>query len=331
MNNNNFGILTTICIVVVFVTLLFFMTSEQYSPQSTLFVMIIGISIAVFIGEISKKIFPKKRNKDTVTHKINHESRIVIGIMALGIGAMFISGGMIIMEFSNLLKEDIAQRNYSIDIPTRIDFEDPEPLREWMIRAEIISNDDRPLLEGIEKRLDVTVESKIIPEELVIHIFHEDMKDFFTNENDPSAFRQITKSLDRIPTLGYGPMFSLQINTTKYEKCVVDQEICIYNLQATDVGEFSKAGKYLVQFSAKLESNQYEHRLSPFSLPDIVDEKTEKFNEQISKISKSVDEQKADSRNSQGYAFLGIGIGMVFSGVSLILPQNILKIRNQDE
>lgn len=213
----------------------------------------------------------------------------------------------------------VELRDYLIPKETEIDFRDPEPMREWMEEAEIISNDKKTLEVGNQKSLNVYVESPTPPMELVVHIFHEDMDRFFVDEEDPSAFRQVTEQLNRVPALKYGSIFHIELDTEEYWDCIKEEkENCNNLLQNKERIIFPRSGKYFVQFSAKLGEHEFDHRRSPDLLTEIYDPREIRLEEQTSRLQKSIDLLYPLSDRSFGIAIIGIGVAFMVFGMSYV-------------
>jgi len=247
------------------------------------------------------------------------------GIFAIGLGAVLIIIGVTAWSIGDIFRENAYENSIKIPIETEIDFKDHESLKDWMERAEITNTSDIPLAVGETIWLRAIVDSPNPPKELVAHIYHEDVDDFFTSEDDPSGFRQITKELNRVPTLRYGSIFHIDFDMKKYWKCTENsqnvKDECNYLPQTKEKGVFTESGKYFVQFSAKLDDNVFDHRKSPMALTTIKDPKDIWLEEQVRDIKFGALLQSADSKNNIGVAFTGIGVGMIFSGLALIRPE----------
>lgn len=247
------------------------------------------------------------------------------GFFVIVLGAVLIIIGVMAWSTGEIFRENAYENSIKIPVETEINFEDHEPLKDWMENAEITSTGDNPLIAGESIWLRAMVDSPNPPKELVAHIYHEDVDDFFTNEDDPSGFRQITEDLNRIPTLKYGSIFHIDFDMKKYWECTENnqnvKDECNYLPQTKEKGVFTVAGKYFVQFSAKLDDNVFDHRKSPMALTTIKDPKDLWLENQVRDIKFGALLQSADSKNNIGVAFAGIGIGMFFSGLALIKPE----------
>lgn len=266
-------------------------------------------------------------------YRIASSNWFSVGFFAIIVGVMFIYIGITLSEFSILFAKYHDDETYKFKEPSQIKLEDYEPMRDWITHAEIIDTDDRPLKIGVEKRLHGIVESQRFPQELIMYVFHEDWKDFFTNESDPSAFRQITKDIGRIPMLKYGSLFYVKFNMTNcYQGNQSDNRIpegCT-PLNAFNVGQFNYPGKYFVQFSAKLSDDNFDHRFVPMHLTIIPTDREIFDTVKIGEIRSKVDFQKFETQNALGVAYIGIGVGMFFSGLSLIQPVIIRRNGNEE-
>ena len=247
-----------------------------------------------------------------------------VGIFAIGLGAVLVTIGIMAWSIGDIFRENAYENSIEIPIETEIDFRDYEPLKDWMTNAEIRNTSDNPLIVGETIWIRAYVDSPNPPKELVAHIYHEDVDDFFTNENDPSGFRQITEELNRVPALKYGSIFHIYFDMDEYWKCTENNENikdeCNFLPQTKAEGVFTEPGKYFVQFSAKLDENEFEHRRSPMALTTIKDPRDIWLEEQVRDIKFGALLQSADSKNNMGIAFAGIGVGMIFSGLALIRP-----------
>jgi len=248
-----------------------------------------------------------------------------IGGFAIAIGVALIIIGVTVWSIGDIFRENAYENSIEIPVETEIDFEDHEPLKDWMENAEITSSGENPLIVGETIWLRAMVDSPNPPKEMIAHIYHEDVDDFFTNEDDPSGFRQITEDLNRIPGLKYGSIFHINFDMKEYWECTENKknvkDECNFLPQTRGVGIFTEPGKYFVQFSAKLDDGVFDHRKSPMALTTIKDPKDAWLENQVKDIKFGALLQSADSKNGIGVAFAGIGIGMVFSGLALLRPE----------
>jgi len=256
-------------------------------------------------------------------YQIRFPVQFYVGALLIVISIFFLTHGLLQIEISTIEKKDIQLRDNQIEEETEINFRDTETFKQWIEEAEIYSTDDNTLEVGNQKYFRVYVNSKILPEELVVHVFHEDLLEFFTTEEDESGFRQITKKLGYVPALRYGSIFSITFNMSNYEDCSQEQISsgnCNYGLNAKGSGEFKSPGKYFVQFSSKIRNGSFDHRQSPESLTEISDPRQIRLEKSINDLRVTTEIQNAMARNAQGTAYLGIGIGMLIAGITLISP-----------
>jgi len=243
----------------------------------------------------------------------------IVGVIFFVTGIGIILMGWLLFYVSDLKQTDVELRDYSIPKETEINFRDFEPMREWMVDAEITSYDENTLEVGKQKLLQVFVDSPNPPLEFVVHIYHEDIDGYFTDEEDPSAFRQVTEQLNRVPYLAYGSIFHIELDTKEYWNCIKEEkENCNNLLQNRQLVSFPRAGKYFVQFSAKLDENQFDHRRSPDSLTTISDPREIRLEEQLSSLQKSTDLLYPSLDKSLGIAIIGIGSAFMVAGIAFV-------------
>ena len=82
------------------------------------------------------------------------------------------------MRNNDIFRENVYKNSIKIPIETEMYFEDHEPLKDWMVNAEITNTVDKPLVVDQTIWLRVIVDSPNPPKELVVHIYHEDLDDF---------------------------------------------------------------------------------------------------------------------------------------------------------
>ncbi len=249
----------------------------------------------------------------------NISSWFIVGIFVIFISSYFIIGGSTIIQFSTILNEDIKTRPANVEINSKIIFRDPDIQRSWINDIEIANTEDNPLVIGTEKRLHVVVTSKELPQAMVVHIYPEDLRGFFTNDDDPDGFRTVTEKLNRIPTLQYGPIFHIVFDLSESPSC--DHDVpsdCTYTFNAFGNGKFTMKGKYYAHFSIKDQHGKFEHKETNYYFTEISDPSELKFEKYLADLTHKTDLQKVDDTRSLGVAYLGIGIGMLFSGLTII-------------
>lgn len=259
-------------------------------------------------------LFGIRTGRPPFPYKTTSPWRFNVGVWAIVVGVIFIFIGIMLIDLSSFFTKIHSEEIYKFAESKQIGLEDYEHVKKWITTSEI-STDERPLKMGVEKRLHVTVDSQEFPRELVMYVFHEDMKDFFTNENDPSGFSQLTKDLGKVPTLRYGSIFNIKFNMTEcFEGSLTENknlEGC-KPLNAFGLVEFNHPGKYFVQFSAKLQNGVFDHRFVPMHLTIIPSDREIFDTERIAEIRSQLDFQRFTTQNALGVAYVGIGIGMFF-------------------
>lgn len=234
-------------------------------------------------------------------------------IMAFVLAAGFFIYGSTLLSISDIFREGYEIQE-KFEEQYEVDFRDPEPRVGWMDEISINQSDDDPLEVGQSLGFNAYVLVKEIPEELVIHIFHEDMTDFFLGEKN-SDFKQLAIDLDRIPALQYSDMFSIYFHMNEQD---IAEKRDQYSLNGFESYTFKKSGTYFAAVSVKTKEGNFDHYKSKTSVLEIKDPKEAWINTTLENLIDAAEEQKSDTLLAIGVAFLGIGFGIFFSGVNLL-------------
>lgn len=152
--------------------------------------------------------------------------------------------------------------------------------------------------------------NRLIPEKIILHIYHEDMDEYFTGDED-HHYRAVASRLDTVPHLRYGDVHNIKFNLAENTNPS--------NLHGFESIVFKKSGTYLAQVSIKMANGTIDHYRSVTSIFTISDTKQDWIIDALDKLLGSAEEQKAVNIRTFGYTFIAIGIGIIFSGISLTL------------
>ena len=136
-----------------------------------------------------------------------YDIKIAFAVIAFVMAVGFFIYGITFLSISGIFREGYEIQE-KFEEQYEVDFRDPEPRVGWMDEISIDQSDDDPLEVDQSLGFRANVLVKEIPEEFIIHVFHEDMTDFFRGEKN-SDFKQLVIDLDRIPALEYSDMFSI--------------------------------------------------------------------------------------------------------------------------
>jgi len=197
---------------------------------------------------------------------VKNPANLTTTIAALTACYLFIVFGLFFIENSKIFGEAYSiQEEFKPDYT--VQFEESDPNVSWMGSYQIhktVAND--PLVTENSIGFRGHVLTKELPQELVIHIFHEDMIDFFTGSPDED-YRDISSKLNRIPAYNnYHNTFSIKFPLTESPSCNTMNE-CHYDLNAENLDvNFTKSGKYFAQISVKTADGIIDHQISRTSL-----------------------------------------------------------------
>jgi len=243
--------------------------------------------------------------------KIKSEGSLVTGAVIIIIGFLFISQGYTVFEISSTFEN----RDILTEPPTYedISYHDPADQVEWINEFDIRQLDSDPNIVGNTLGIQVSVSVNEIPKEFAFHIFHEDSDVYFKGTKD-YHYDAITKKLDKVPSLRYGDIYSV-----KFDPSQITGEREPYTLNGFSSITFEKPGTYLAQFSAKLQNETIIHVPSTTSVFSITDGKQEWMIDALEKLATEEAINRYLSINSFGWVFVAIGIGLIISGVPLIV------------
>jgi len=238
--------------------------------------------------------------------------KIFFGLVAIVIALVFLILAAVQIDQSKIFREgyEIQEEFETIN---KIDFQDPEPLVDWMNAIEISQSDNDPLEIDQSIGIRVWIEVSDLPQDIVVHIFHEDMVDFFTG-NTNSDYRNLAVELDRVPALKYSDMFNIKFDLEK-----VNEGKGKYALNGMESMTFKKAGKYFASVSIKTNDGLIDHYKSKTSVLKIDDPQEIWMESTLENLINVAEEQKADTIFAIGIALYGIAASLLFSGITLIL------------
>ncbi|QLH07682.1 hypothetical protein [Nitrosopumilus ureiphilus] len=238
--------------------------------------------------------------------------KIGLAIVMFAVALIFATEAAKQVELSNIFREAYEIQE-PFEIHNEIDFRDSEPWVEWMESIEISQTNSKPLEIGETIGIQALIEVKELPTEIVVHIFHEDMTDFFVSD-EKSSFKQLSNDLDRVPGLQYGDMFNIHFLENDIGE---GQETS--SLNGFESIEFKKPGTYFASVSVKTNKNIIDHYKSKTSVLEITDPNEIWMKSTLENLIDVAEEQKADTILSIGVAYYGIAISIFFSGITLLI------------
>lgn len=244
--------------------------------------------------------------------KIKSEVKLTTGAVIIVIGFLFISQGYTVFEISSTFEN----REILTSPPTNkedITYHDPADQVKWINEFDIHQLDSDPNIIGNSLGIQVSVSVNEIPKEFAFHIFHADSEIYFKGTEE-YHYKAITKKLNSVPSLKYGDIYSV-----KFDPAQITGEKTPYTLNGFANITFEKPGTYFAQFSAKLQDGTIIHVPSTTSVFSITDGKQEWMIDAIEKIGTEEAINRYLSINSFGWVFVAIGIGLIVSGIPLIV------------
>lgn len=220
-------------------------------------------------------------------------------------------------QISDLYHQEIKPQEKLDDI-SKIDFEDPDIHLDWIKNMKISQTDSDPLEVGQTLGIHGLIVTKEVPKEVVIHIFHEDMMNFFTS-NEEYSFRQITNGLDKILTLRYGDAFHIKFDLSGDD---VRNGTESFSLNGFETYTFQKEGTYFAIVSMKTQDEIIVHYVSSSSILKIKEIGNSWINTTLGKLVKSSEQQKVEYYSALGITVLATGFSLLFIGISFLLSSS---------
>gem|GEM_PF-3385818 len=248
---------------------------------------------------------------------------------ALTISLFFFMIGLLFFNFSDVTR-DFYYIPEKYEETAKIDFEDPDIHLEWMKNLVISQTDDDPLEVGQDIGIHSHIETKQIPKEAAVHIYHEDMKDYFFS-NEKYAFRQITNELDKVLTLRYGDVYSIEFDLTGND---VTEGSESFTLNGFESFTFQKSGTYYAIVSMKIQNGSIVHYPSITSVMKIKDFEEKRIYETLKIVLKNNANQKADAYLALALSVTGIGFGSFFVGINFwfgAVTKKEIEIRSKNK
>ncbi len=244
---------------------------------------------------------------------IKFPNRLVIGLLVIVISSVFFIKGWEAGEISKIFDEHFELQEKFVP-NNEVHFDDPDPRVGWMKEFTIDKTDDDPLDVGKSLGFHGYIYTKELPEDIVLHIFHEDMSDYFTGTQDYD-YRDIANELHRVPALKYSDMFSIRFDLTEFYN---NEPRDHYDLNGFESMTFEKPGTYFAQVSVKTKSGEIDHYKSSSSVLTIRDPLEEWTVETMESLINEAEKQRVDTISTFGLAYIGIGIGIFFAGINIV-------------
>lgn len=237
--------------------------------------------------------------------------KIMFAIGALCLGVLFTNAALEQSELAEKYREGYEIQEEFV-INNEIDFSDPEPWVDWMDNIEISQSDSDPLEIGETIGAKVLIEVKELPKEIAVHIFHEDMTEFFVG-NGKSDFKQLSEDLGRVPSLRYSDMFNVD-----FEEQEIREGQESYSLNGLGIIELKKDGTYFASVSVKTDEGVIDHYKSKTSVFEVVDPQEIWIKNTLQNLINVAEDQKADTKDALGIAFYAIGTTLIFTGIAFL-------------
>ncbi len=242
---------------------------------------------------------------------IKHKFRLLVAVITITISLFFFVSGSSLLKFAEIfqegyeLQEEISELN---DVVFR-----DNPKVDWLDEIEISKTDYEPLEIHTAINFHALITTKIIPQELVVHIFHEDMSDFFLGAGD---FQTMTSESNKIPPLRYGDMYNIKFDMSEN---LEEKESATYAYNGNENISFKKSGSYFIIVSIKTQDGKIMHYKGSTSVMKIREYNEGYIDRSLDKLLVSAEEQTVANFRSSGMTFIAIGTGMFFSGLNLLM------------
>jgi len=246
-----------------------------------------------------------------IPFEIKSKVKAGIGVSIIIIGLYFIFSGNVVFEIASTFEERILLEK--LPVPEDIQYHDPADQVKWINEFNIRQLDSDPNIVGYELGVQVNVSTNEIPKETAFHIFHEDSDVYFTGTKE-YHYSGITKRLDTVPSLKYGDIYNV-----KFDPLETTGERAPYTLNGFSHMAFNKPGTYFAQVSAKLQNGTIVHFHSTTSVFTITDGKQEWLIDALEILLEEEAINRHLSINSFGWVFVAIGIGLVVTGIPILV------------
>lgn len=254
---------------------------------------------------------------------IKSQLKFFLAINIFIIAIFFIITGITAINLSEIFQQYYKIQNDYV-ANDMVHFLDPSPHISDMTYLSIDKTDDSPLEIGKPIRLHAYITSNELPKELVVHIYNQDMNDFFVG-NSSSDYRSLAHQLNRVPTMRIGDAWNIQFDLS----IMKNQDH--YDLNGFQTMTFTTPGIYFAQVSIKSNStNTIEHYKSPYVVMTIRDSQSDWTVQSMEKIIHSMEGQKSDSMRTFGWGFVATGMSMLFAGIN-ILFSSVEGIKKESE
>lgn len=242
---------------------------------------------------------------------IKNQLKASVGASIIIIGFIFIVNGSGVIKIGDSFVDNVLIERLSDE--KDIDYHDNADQVKWIHEFRISQTDSSAKVVGMSLGLNGYIEIRESPQEIALHIFHEDADVYFTSDEE-FHYRAITKNLERVPSLRYGDIYSIEFNM---DDLSVGKESSAINGFSNI--EFTKHGTYFAQVSAKLQNGTIIHYHSNTSVFTISDKKQEWIVNALDTLIKSEEDTKPLMITSFGWTVIAIGIGLIISGISLFV------------
>jgi len=270
------------------------------------------VMVIFTFGLIFYLLYSLRNTRKPSNITLKNPRRFTIALFAIILCYVFFVSGWSQIEESKIFKKHyVIYEDFEPDYT--VHFEETAPQVSWMDEYNITKpahND--PLVIGNQLGFLSHVNTKELPQELVIHIFHEDMESFFTGSSDVD-FRDLAEKLGKIPIYNnHNNIFKIEFPLTEEANCNSVNE-CHYNLNAENMDiSFSKPGKYFGQISVKTADGKLDHQKTRLSLFTILEPSEVWMIGMAEAMEDEAVEQRSLSYFSIGMTSMGIGFAILF-------------------
>ena len=233
------------------------------------------------------------------------------GVIIIAFGFYFISQGTMVFEIATSYQNQTLVEKFPES--EDIQYHDPADQVQWINEFGIKQLDSDSNIVGNLLGIQVHVSVNEIPKEAAFHIFHEDSDVYFTGTED-YHYEAITNKLDKVPSLKYGDIYNVKFNPEE-----TTGEKAPFTLNGFEHMAFDKPGTYNAQVSFKLQNGTIVHFHSTTSVFLITDGKHEWMINAMQILINEEANNKPLLIRSFGWAFIGIGVGLILSGISLLV------------
>lgn len=274
--------------------------------------------VITFLGLLMYYLLTVRNGRAKNRYFVKKPIQLSFVMVAIVFSVIFIIAGLQNIELSRIFYEGFSiHEKYVPDYAVHYaEYTSSVP---WMDDYRIDkTSDEDPLVIGNSVGFTAYVLTNELPQELVLYIFHEEMRDYLIGSSEQSH-GNLTAKIDQIPHYNnYHSTFSLVFPLDETPSC---NEVgdCHYDLNAKNLDVvFTKSGKYYAYFAVKATDGILDHHVSKVSLFTVEDPSEIWLRETTDSMASEIGKQRSANYISWGWSFLGIGVSVFFAVIVLL-------------